>query len=127
MNESERELMRSLQALAQPVEVQRSLFPDFVCVPDELALDFEQALKAARHEIAHLWSGPQSIALEVLDREIESVSGQNYPEIWIEPDSLSHPQWEKFRVLATSALAEFNWPINPPPPNGATYVGTPGA
>jgi hypothetical protein len=37
-----RRLMLSVQALAQPAEVQLSLLPDFVCKADELALDFDQ-------------------------------------------------------------------------------------
>ncbi len=34
-------LKHSLQALAMPAEVQLTLFPDFVCKADELALDFD--------------------------------------------------------------------------------------
>ncbi len=37
-----RRLKHSLQALAMPAEVQLSLYPDFVCKADELALDFDQ-------------------------------------------------------------------------------------
>ncbi len=38
------QLQRAITALAQPAEVQLSLFPDFVCKADELALDFEDDL-----------------------------------------------------------------------------------
>jgi hypothetical protein len=39
--------MRSVQALAQPADVQPALFPDFVCVGDELANDFSRLARQA--------------------------------------------------------------------------------
>ena len=42
------ELRRCVQALAQPTAVQVSLFPDFAAVGDELALQFDDALRIYR-------------------------------------------------------------------------------
>ena len=121
MNEFERDLMRSLQALAQPAEVQRALFPDFVVMPDELVLDFTEAFTSAREQSGQSWTSVQLQSLQTLDEEIALHSGSNFEEIWLVPDSLSHEVWSTFRTLAASALSEFNWPNDPPQPNGAIY------
>lgn len=125
MQVQEPDFLRALQSLAQPAEVQKSLFPNFSCAPDELALDFESALLAARQHGFHRWSQVQRDAVEALDNELARFSGPGHSEIWEEPESLMHPQWERFRALAVAALRTFNCPNELPAPTEAIYVGPP--
>jgi hypothetical protein len=123
MRKCEQALQRALQAIAQPPEIQMELFPTFVVVADELALDFDQALQYARYKVGSQWTEAQIKALESLDRELEANSGPDKPEIWETPDCLSHPSWSAFRELASAALSAFDWSNQIPKPSGAIYVG----
>lgn len=127
MDAKERSLMQAVQAIAQPEEIQRTLFPRFVAVADQLALDFEEALLAgfAQHNAA--WSDSQKRALNALDGQLAVYSGPSHPEIWSEPESLSHEAWTGFRELAAEALAAFGWPEVSPAPSNAVYAGPPDA
>ncbi|MEO1138587.1 MAG: hypothetical protein AAFW87_03935 [Pseudomonadota bacterium] len=65
------ELVWCLQALAQDADIQRSLYPEFVVVADELALDFDDALQLHGPDV--LKTHPDLAQLLAL---IESKSGQ---------------------------------------------------
>lgn len=74
-------LRRSVQALAQPANVRETLFPRFVAVGDELALQFDDALRGfdAHHDSV---SEEQRVALKVLDQYLLSLSGLKHAEFW---------------------------------------------
>jgi hypothetical protein len=116
------ELRRCVQALAQPSPVQVSLFPDFAVVGDELALQFADAL-GAYHA-----SGPpdergQLRCLKQLDDYITELSGPEDERFWLDRPALgSDVRWQRIRDLARAVLVAFNWPDEPPPRDGATYV-----
>jgi len=115
-------LERAVLALAQPADVQLSLFPDFVCKADELALDFEEALDGFfgfEGEIGEC----ERINLNALDRLILSKSGKANESFWTDEALLSHPTWDEIRVAAKSAVAAFGWELRRPPPSGAIYIG----
>lgn len=116
------ELKRCLQALAQPADVQVSLFPDFVVVGDELALSFDEAL--TRHRAANgSFSSGQASSLEALDAYLEELSGPHNETFWCDPASLeSDPRWQRIRDFARTALDAFAWAAVVPPPDGAIYV-----
>lgn len=114
-------LQRAVLALAQPADVQLSLFPVFVCTADELALDFEAAINAffgfeediAKHE---------RIKLDVLDRLILSKSGRAHEGFWTGDALLSDPTWDLIRIVAKSTAVAFGWELRRPSPSGAIYI-----
>lgn len=110
----------ALQALAQPFQTQIELFPAFVCVPDELVLDFDEWFQRAR--VAHHFTPEQLKALNELDSAIEKESGPAHIEFWTETAMQMDPRWERFRELARLALEACDWPIAIPPDNRAIYI-----
>ena len=113
------------QALAPPASEQIRLFPSFVCIPDELALDFSQWFEVVSH--SDDLSVEQRTALERLDQTLGAFSGTAHTDAWIEEALHPHPAWRKFRQRAIDVLVAFNWPREGPPSNGSIYVGTPHA
>jgi hypothetical protein len=119
------ELRRTLQAIAQPEDIQKSLFPDFAFVADELVLEFSEALRITLLTDQEHLSSNQLQALERLDQKIIEFSGDQYLEVWLEKDSLAHPVWDSFRSLALEALSQFGWPNEIPSPGNSIYIGPP--
>ena len=114
-------LQRSILALAQPAEIQLSLFPDFVCKPDELALDFEDGLyELVGHE--EEITEEQRSAIDALDALITSMSGKHNSEFWTDDAVRSNPGWESIRGLAKVVVAAFGWELRPPPSTDAIYI-----
>jgi hypothetical protein len=114
-------LQRAILALAQPADIQLSLFPDFVCKADELALDFEDGLyELVGHE--HEITSPQQASIDTLDRLISEMSGEQNAAFWTEDAVRSHPTWEEIRTAAMAAVAVFGWEFRRPPPSGAIYI-----
>jgi hypothetical protein len=114
-------LQRSILALAQPADIQLSLFPDSVCKADELALDFEDGLyELVGHE--HEITSPQRASIDALDRLISEMSGEQNAAFWTEDAVRSHPIWEEIRAAAKTVLAVFGWEFQQPPPSGAVYI-----
>jgi len=120
-------LKLSLQALAQPAEVQLSLFPDFVHKTDELMLDFDDALLLLKCEIWPTLSPCQTEALTRLDEKMTEMTKEPDPDHIPEVALRSDPEWEALRCMAKQALATFEWSDSPPPcepeDRGTTYVG----
>jgi hypothetical protein len=115
----------SLQALALPADSQPGLFPPFVVVADELALDFEQSHGVISAQLRDSWSHSQREAVSALDKALLDMSGPDKPQFWTDEGCLHHPRWEEIRRLACAALSAFAWPTEPPPNNRAVYVGSP--
>jgi hypothetical protein len=114
-------LERAVLALAQPADVQLSLFPDFVCKADELALDFEDGLyEIVGHESEI--SEAQHAAIHRLDKLITSMSGEQNASFWTEEAVLVHPVWEQIRLEAKATAAAFGWEMRLPPDSGAIYI-----
>src|SRR6516225_2761064 len=65
---AEQQLQWAVQALAQPAEVQPTLFPSFVVVADELALEFDHWRDVADGEVGGSWSPVQRAAVMTLDQ-----------------------------------------------------------
>ena len=118
--EVEVRMMWSVQALAAPADVQRMLFPDFVCVPDELALEFDEAFR----EYAS-GAEPPPVCLTQLDNKLAMMSGQENKELWEEPALAHAREWDEVRVLAKHALDDLRWPATSPPLDRNFYVGPP--
>lgn len=117
----ENELRRTLRALAQPADVQRSLFPEEVVIGDELVMEFCDAFERCR-SVASL-PDAQLKCLTALDELIDSHSGEHNEDLWCDPESLStDPRWEDMRQAAARALDSFGWTNVAPEKNDATYV-----
>ena len=111
-----------VQALAQPAQAQLGLFPSFVLAGEEMALEFDDALRAFQ-EAAMPATEDQATCLTDLDRYLDQLSTPANEEFWLEPSSLcSDPRWEKVRELARAVLLAFGWPNETPRRNGVTYV-----
>ncbi|MBI3132417.1 MAG: hypothetical protein HYZ13_13955 [Acidobacteria bacterium] len=119
MRESEQNLQWALQALAQPAAVQPKLYPGMEVVTDELILEFGEAFRRANAESEVSWSESQRHALRLLNREIETLSASDHPELWEDNSGLFLPAWGVVRQLAAGALAAFYW-LNQPPPADRT-------
>jgi hypothetical protein len=116
------ELKRCLQAFAQPADVQRSLYPSFICVGDELGISFENALLTFGSTGGEL-SEPQLSALQSFDAHLASLSGPTNEDFWLAPEALSTDvRWEELRVHAKQVLAVLGWSTERPAPDGALYV-----
>lgn len=118
MRTPEERLCHAIQALAQPADVQRSLFPAFVVVGDELAEELGDALVDFENGGAAL-SPSQAGAIRELDGYLDALSGPANLDFWDDP---ADARWERARRLAASALAAFGWPNLCPPRDGAVYV-----
>jgi hypothetical protein len=116
------ELRRTLQALSRPATDQRRLFPSLVCVADELALDFDDALRAAGEGASVLFTAEQSTALARLNSRLDELSGSDAGEFWTDAALSSDPRWNCIRSLARDALRAFAWPEEQPAPGTRTYV-----
>ena len=115
------QLQRAVLALAQPADVQLSLFPDFVCKADELALDFEDGLyELVGHE--NEITAEQKAAVEPLDQIVTRMSGKQKASFWTEEALRTHPTWEEIRSAAKATAAAFGWELRRPPPSGAIYI-----
>jgi hypothetical protein len=115
-------LKQSLQALAMPAEIQPSLFPDFVCKADELALDFDHWRSCVVTNDAGVLTEPQSRALTALDTQLELMGGEANSILWTEEALYIRPGWMLVRSLAVDALAAFGWDVVAPAPTENVYV-----
>lgn len=117
----EQMLRWAVQALVQPAEVQRALFPPFVVVADELALDFHHWWTTFERHYGHELSKEQREACEALDDLLAEMSGPK-PELWTDEGCLNHPKWSEVRRLAANVLSAFGWPAEVPPIGRSIYA-----
>lgn len=102
------ELLRNtLLALSSPAEVQAALYPDFVCVGDELVLNFGEAYEQLQLDKL---TATESNSLAELDAYLVSHSGGSYEEHYVDNELLSSSLiWQKIRLLALKSLESFGW------------------
>jgi hypothetical protein len=124
-----RELKRALQALAIPATEQKQLFPNWVAIPEELALDFDHWESVVRGNYGEELSKDQGDRLAEVARKLSSMSrtGADFePGLWAESALSSSEHWEDVRLLAASARDAFGWPVESPPPDsnerGTTFI-----
>lgn len=94
-------LIESLQLLALPHDLQVACFPDFVHVPDELAITFSDSLEVAEQTLpfAEL-SQPARDKLHALDRRVGTLSGSHNAPFWTLTAVAHDPIWQEIRVSA---------------------------
>jgi hypothetical protein len=116
------QLKWSLQAIALPVDDRRQLFPSFVWVGDELALDFSLWCENASKK--HAFTRERLAALAAIDAVLSKMTQENNMEFWDEP-GVDHPRWCQVREIAKEALIRFGWCLAWPPKDRSIYVGPP--
>lgn len=123
----ETRFMWAVQALAQAAEVQLGLYPGFVVVADELALEHEEMQEQFLDSVdRESLSDAQQYAIEVLDRRLVAMSGPQNAEFWTEEALRAATEWVSVRALAQAVLDAMGWPSEAPPiDRGAIYVGPP--
>jgi len=92
---------------------QATLFPDFVCLGDELVIEFDEAYEPFKTDEAI--SIQQSSALADLDSFLEEHSGEQFERLYLSADGLREPEWNDIRSFAEKVLVTFNWPKVVPP------------
>ena len=115
----------SLQALACAPDAQLSLFPDFVCKADELALEYGHWSEVARSFFAGEFDEAQLAALRAIDFRSDAMGngGAEFEEdLWSEDALRASPLWEDLRTLAKLALAKLGWPAETPPCGRSLYA-----
>lgn len=111
----------SLESLSHPATVQYSLFPRFVCVADELALNFDERFRAVSN---HEFTPKQRSLLIALDTALADMSGPENADLWTDTALENNPLWLEIRQKARRALETFGWTLERPPSGlGSTYVG----
>ena len=110
----------SLQALAQPARVQLTLFPNFVVVAEELALDLGNWLAVVIENELVVPKETISLAQEI-DTLLQEASGPASTE-WSESALATSMMWQRIRRLATEALSAAGLPAAPPPGNRSEYA-----
>lgn len=92
---------------AQDCEVQKSLFPDFANVADELAVEWELALDALNHDIE--LTEEQGMAFKKLDDYIISISDLDNIQYWDNDALCLSAEWGNIRQLAKLILNSMEW------------------
>lgn len=111
------------QAIAQPCEIQKSLFPDFANIADELAVEWEMALNELNDsQVASLFSSEQKLAVKNLDDYMLSISGAANIQYWNNDALCRSVEWQKMRKMAIDLLLIMNWENVVPAKADALYI-----
>lgn len=100
-----RMLLESIQLLASDYETQVRSLPDYVHVPDEIALTYYDCLLLLEQiEEAGLVTEEQVYRMKAVDMLLSSISGQENAHLWTR-DALKNDQvWEQVRNGARQIL-----------------------
>jgi len=116
-------LVNATRLLASDADVQQRAFPDFVQVPDELALNFDDAFRLI-HQLeasGHL-RRQQVEALERVDKLLGEMTNRHESSLWTLEALRVSPDWQALRAEARSALGSLGVGVAPPSTEGITYV-----
>jgi hypothetical protein len=107
------------RAFAQSSNVQKSLFPDFVNVADELAVEWELALEETNNDML---SDKQKSSIKELDDYLLSISGSENIQYWNDYALCYSNEWNKIRELAKIIFDTMGWNDEGPPKCNALYI-----
>lgn len=108
------------QSFAQPYEIQKMLFPDFINVADQLAVEWEIALDEVND--CQL-TDSQRQAIKRLDDYMLSISGIANIKHWNDDALCYSDEWNEMRILAKVILDVMGWDNVVPPESGVIYIG----
>ena len=117
-------LKHSIQLLACPADIQLKMMPDFVCKPDELALDFDHWNAVVLGNFRSELTTDQISSSESIDRALSELTDIG-PEHWTEDAVRKSEEWHRLRTLAAAALESFGWPLETPLSHADEFVGGP--
>lgn len=111
------------QVIALPCETQKSLFPDFVNVADEIAIEWEMALDELNDlSVASSITSGQKALINKLDDYMLSISGSNNIQYWNNDALCKSPEWQKMREMAMDILSIMKWEKIIPSKSDAIYI-----
>jgi hypothetical protein len=118
------QVVDSLRLAALPAEEQIAALPDFVHVPDEVALLYNDAFRLVPQiREAGLITDEQQGSLVRLNRHYERMSNATDKDsLWTVEAMQSDERWEKSRRLAAEALAALGRDAGTPRFEGTTWV-----
>lgn len=107
------------QVIAQPYEIQKSLFPDFANVADELAVEWEGALDELN--ITSITDEQRSV-IKKLDDYMLSISGSVNIQYWNNTALCKSVEWQRMREMAIDILSIMHWEKTVPAKPKAIYI-----
>ncbi|WP_334323153.1 hypothetical protein [Gilliamella apicola] len=107
------------QVIAQPYEIQKSLFPDFANVADELAVEWEGALDELN--ITSITDEQRSV-IKKLDDYMLSISGPANIQYWNNTALCKSVEWQRMREMAIDILSIMHWEKTVPAKPKAIYI-----
>ncbi|MFA5947630.1 MAG: hypothetical protein WC806_01490 [Candidatus Gracilibacteria bacterium] len=104
-------LIDALKNLASDYNDQIKAFPDFVCIPDELALNYYDAFLLSNQVLeAKLINKDQYKKIKKLDDYFDKLSGKKHIEFWKLDALKTDSRWEKARIMAKEILSSIKLP-----------------
>ena len=107
------------RAFMQPSDTQMRIFPDFVNVADQLAVEWEIALDDINYELLSI---EQSSMIKEFDDYMLSISGPSNVRFWDNEALSSSTEWENMRILARKIVVSMGWLETPPLNDNAIYI-----
>jgi hypothetical protein len=98
-------LIDSLQILAADYKTQTKLFPEFVCLPDELVRNYNDCLEFAQQlSDEGLITDWQQTKIEEIAQPFRRLGSIDAENIWTLDALKNYPEWQNVRSLAKEAL-----------------------
>lgn len=114
-------LIETLQALAAEYKVQKEAFPSYVCLSDELVLNFDDRyLFLDQYKFHKIIDSKQEEILKNLNIQISILSKNE--NLWTDDALQNSKEWEKIRQLAKQTLQALSIEQKPPDLNWITYL-----
>lgn len=110
------------QVIAQPYEIQKSLFPDFANVADELAVEWERALDELDELNITSITDEQRSVIKKLDDYMLSISGPANIQYWNNTALCKSVEWQRMREMAIDILSIMHWEKTVPAKPKAIYI-----
>ena len=117
-------MLQAILLLALEYEDQASSFPEFVCLPDEVVLTFDEAYRLFDQVIdANLVTEAQIAAIKTIDCFIQGMDSKKDAEnIWTLEAMKTSPDWQRLRILARNTLPLFNVTETKPNLDWLTFI-----
>lgn len=116
-------LMDALYLLAADYLTQEKTLPDFVFLPDEVISIFSEAYLLFPQVIdAGMVNDTQINSLRDMNDFIKEMEEKKEQNIWSVEAMRYHPDWNRLRAFARSALADFGKTPTLPHPDWISYV-----